>query len=99
MREIVVNNIRYSSLKMLSRHYPNIAVPTLYSRYRNGLLGNDLVAPTNKNIVVRGKSYKNLVDLHKEYNQLSYATISDRYRHGFRGDDLVKPTNRKKEVM
>ena len=97
MRKVVVNGVSYSSLKMLSEHYPNIPIPTLYSRYRNGLLGNDLVAPTGKKIVVRGKSYRNIVSLHKEYSQLTYATLVDRYRHGLRGEDLVKPANRKKK--
>ena len=99
MRKVEVNGIIYSSLKMLSEHYPNISITTLYSRYRNGLLGNDLVAPIDKNIVVRGKSYKNLVALRKDYDYLSYVTLADRYKHGLRGEDLVKPTNRKKEVM
>ena len=97
MIKIEVNGIIYSSLKMLSEHYPNISLPTLYSRYRNGLLGNDLVAPINKNIVVRGKSYKTIVDLHKDYDYLSYNALADRYNHGLRGEDLVKPSNRKKK--
>ena len=97
MRKVVVNGVSYSSLKMLSEHYPNIPIPTLYSRYRNGLLGNDLVAPIDKNIVVRGKSYKNLVALHKDYDYLSYNALADRYRHGLRGEDLLKPSNRKKK--
>ena len=97
MIKVEVNGIIYSSLKMLSEHYPNISLPTLYSRYRNGLLGNDLVAPLGKNIGVRGKSYKDLVDLHNDYDYLSYVTLADRYKHGLRGEDLVKPSNRKKK--
>ena len=97
MIKVEVNGIIYSSLKMLSEHYPNISITTLYSRYRNGLLGNDLVAPIDKNIVVRGESYKTIVDLHKDYDYLSYNALADRYKHGLRGEDLVKPSNRKKK--
>ena len=97
MIKVEVNGIIYSSLKMLSEHYPNISVPTLYSRHRNGLLGNDLVAPIDKNIVVRGESYKTIADLHKDYDYLSYNALADRYKHGLRGEDLVKPSNRKKK--
>lgn len=96
---VVVDGVEYATLSELAEAY-NISKILVWSRYRSGNRGKELVAPKRHNgknhkghnnikVEVNGKTYNSLTELQKDYSYISLVSISKRYKQGKRGEDLI----------
>lgn len=96
---VVVDGVEYATLSELAEAH-NISKTLVWSRYRSGKRGKELVVPKRHNgknhkghnnieVEVNGKTYNSLTELQKDYSYISLVSISKRYKQGKRGEDLI----------